>query len=98
MRTRSAPTARPLGRVDDHKLRTRRRLHLRESAQLVENVAVLEVYREAVERWIKLCGFRRGAVRRVDEPDRIPSTVVAQLPLAGYPIRSKDIVELAVAE
>ncbi len=54
--------------------------------------------RDDAERWIKLCGFRRGAVRRVDEPDRIPGTVVAQLPLAGYPIRSKDIVELAVAE
>ena len=54
--------------------------------------------RDDAERWIKLCGFRRGAVRRVDEPDRLPGTVVAQLPLAGYPIRSKDIVELAVAE
>ncbi len=54
--------------------------------------------RDDAERWIKLCGFRRGAVRRVDEPDRPPGTVVAQLPLAGYPIRSKDIVELAVAE
>ena len=54
--------------------------------------------RDDAERWIRLCGFRRGAVRRVDEPDRISGTVVAQLPLAGYPIRSKDIVELAVAE
>lgn len=54
--------------------------------------------RDDVERWIKLCGFRRGPVRRVDEPRRIPGTVVGQLPLAGYPIRSKDIVELAVAE
>ena len=54
--------------------------------------------RDDAERWIKLCGFRRGPVRRVDEPDRPPGTVVAQLPLAGYPIRSRDIVELAVAE
>ena len=54
--------------------------------------------RDDAERWIKLCGFRRGAVRRVDEPGWTPGTVVAQLPLAGYPIRSKDIVELAVAE
>jgi len=54
--------------------------------------------RDDAERWIKLCGFRRGAVRRLHEPDRAPGTVVAQLPLAGYPIRSKDIVELAVAE
>ncbi len=54
--------------------------------------------RDDAERWIQLSGFRRGAVRRVDEPERSPGTVVAQLPLAGYPIRSKDIVELAVAE
>ena len=54
--------------------------------------------RDDAERWIKLCGFRRGAVRRVNDPDLPQGTVVAQLPLAGYPIRSKDIVELAVAE
>ena len=54
--------------------------------------------RDDAERWIRICGFRRGAVQRVDEPERIRGTVVAQLPLAGYPIRSRDIVELAVAE
>jgi beta-lactam-binding protein with PASTA domain len=54
--------------------------------------------RDDAERWIRLCGFRRGAIRRVEGPDRTAGTVVAQLPLAGYPIRSKDIVELAVAE
>lgn len=55
--------------------------------------------RSEAERWISLCGFRRGVVRRVPaggETGR--GTVVAQLPQAGYPIRSRDIVELAIAE
>jgi serine/threonine-protein kinase len=54
--------------------------------------------RSEAERWISLCGFRRGVVRRVPAAGPAPGTVVAQLPQAGYPIRSKDIVELAVAE
>ena len=54
--------------------------------------------RAEAERWISLCGFRRGVVRRVSAAGRASGTVVAQLPQAGYPIRSKDIVELAVAE
>jgi serine/threonine-protein kinase len=54
--------------------------------------------RSDAERWISLCGFRRGIVRRVAAAGLAPGTVVAQLPQAGYPIRSKDIVELAVAE
>jgi serine/threonine-protein kinase len=54
--------------------------------------------RAEAERWISLCGFRRGVVRRVPARGPASGTVVAQLPQAGYPIRSKDIVELAVAE
>ena len=54
--------------------------------------------RADAERWIKLCGFRRGIVRRVRAAGLEPETVVAQLPQAGYPIRTKDIVELAVAD
>ena len=54
--------------------------------------------RTEAERWIELCGFRRGVVRRVRAPGQVAGTVVAQLPQAGYPIRTRDIVELAVAE
>jgi serine/threonine-protein kinase len=54
--------------------------------------------RADAEQWIALCGFRRGVVRRVRAGASAPGTVVAQLPQAGYPIHSKDIVELAVAE
>jgi len=54
--------------------------------------------RREAERWISLSGFRRGVVRRVPAAGLAAGTVVAQLPQAGYPIRSKDIVELAVAE
>ena len=54
--------------------------------------------RRDAERWITLSGFRRGVVRRVSAPGKLPGTVVAQLPLAGYPIRTKDVVELAIAE
>jgi serine/threonine-protein kinase len=50
------------------------------------------------ERWISLCGFRRGVVSRAQTAGATPGIVVAQLPQAGYPIRSKDIVELVVAE
>ncbi len=54
--------------------------------------------RREAERWISLCGFRRGVVRRVAAAGLAPGTVVAQLPQAGYPIRSRDIVELVIAE
>jgi beta-lactam-binding protein with PASTA domain len=54
--------------------------------------------RNEVERWIKKHGFRRGVVRRLADTDQPAGTVVAHLPLAGYPIREKEIVELAVAE
>jgi beta-lactam-binding protein with PASTA domain len=54
--------------------------------------------RQEVESWIARAGFRRGAVRRVAAGARVPGTVVSQSPLAGYPVKSKEIVELAVAE
>jgi serine/threonine-protein kinase len=52
----------------------------------------------SVQRWIDECGFRRGAVRRLPSSGHGSDTVVGQLPLSGYPIRSKGIVELTVAE
>jgi len=54
--------------------------------------------RAQAEQWIDLGGFRRGTVRRVAAARRPPGTVVAQTPLAGYPVRLKDIVDLAIAE
>ncbi len=50
-----------------------------------------------VEEWIARSGFRKGPVRRI-RSSRVPSgTVVGQFPLAGYPIRARDVVELTVA-
>lgn len=53
--------------------------------------------RQSAERWLARAGFRRGAVRQVRMSGRAPGTVVGQLPLAGYPVRSNDVVELTVA-
>ena len=53
--------------------------------------------RTAAERWIRVCGFRRGSVRRVPAVGRASGTVVGQLPLPGYPVRSREIVELSIA-
>jgi len=53
--------------------------------------------RTRVEGRIEQAGFR-VAVRRVRIPGRKAGMIVGQLPLAGYPIRSNDIVELTVAE
>lgn len=52
---------------------------------------------QRVERWIDLAGLRKGAVRRVDAPGRPSGTIVGQLPLAGYPVTSRGVVELTVA-
>jgi eukaryotic-like serine/threonine-protein kinase len=54
--------------------------------------------RQEAEHWIATGGFRRGTVRRVAGGRHPLGTVVAQTPLAGYPIRLKDIVDLAVAD
>jgi serine/threonine-protein kinase len=50
------------------------------------------------QEWITLCGFRNGAVRRVPAEGRRSGTIVGQLPLSGYPVAPRDIVELTVAE
>lgn len=54
--------------------------------------------RQEAERWLDLAGFRRGTVRRVSAAGQLAGSVVGQLPLSGFPIRSRDIVELTVAD
>jgi serine/threonine-protein kinase len=54
--------------------------------------------RKQVEAWIAAGGFRRGEVRRMRAAGRGSGTVISQQPLAGHPIRSRDIVELVIAE
>jgi len=51
-----------------------------------------------VQEWITLCGFRSRAVRRVPAEGKLAGTVVGQLPLSGYPIARRDVVELTVAD
>ena len=50
------------------------------------------------QEWITLCGFRSGAIRRVPSEGKRSGTIVGQLPLSGYPIARRDIVELTVAD
>jgi eukaryotic-like serine/threonine-protein kinase len=50
------------------------------------------------QEWITLCGFRGGAVRRVPSDGRRTGTIVGQLPLSGYPVARRDVVELTVAD
>jgi serine/threonine-protein kinase len=50
------------------------------------------------QEWITLCGFRGGAVRRVPADGRRSGTIVGQLPLSGYPVARRDVVELTVAD
>lgn len=50
------------------------------------------------QEWITLCGFRGGAVRRVPSEGRRSGTIVGQLPLSGYPVARRDVVELTVAD
>ena len=50
------------------------------------------------QEWITLCGFRSGAVRRVPAEGKHSGTIVGQLPLSGYPIARRDVVELTVAD
>jgi serine/threonine-protein kinase len=50
------------------------------------------------QEWITLCGFRSGAVRKVPADGRRSGTVVGQLPLSGYPVARRAVVELTVAE
>jgi serine/threonine-protein kinase len=51
-----------------------------------------------VQEWITLCGFRSRAVRRVPAEGKRPGTIVGQLPLSGYPVARRDVVELTVAQ
>ena len=53
--------------------------------------------RREVERWLRESGFRIGPVRQVSRTGRPAGTVVAQLPPAGYPIRSREVVQVTVA-
>jgi serine/threonine-protein kinase len=53
--------------------------------------------RTAAERWIRENGFRRGSVRKLRSRGHAPGSVVGQLPLPGYPIRSRGVVDLTVA-
>lgn len=50
-----------------------------------------------VEAWLAECGLKRGTVRRVENPDRPPGTVVGQFPAEGYPVSPQDAVDLTVA-
>jgi beta-lactam-binding protein with PASTA domain len=56
-----------------------------------------QTLRDAQE-WITLCGFRSRAVRRVPAEGKRSGTVVGQLPLSGYPVAKRDVVELTVAD
>jgi beta-lactam-binding protein with PASTA domain len=53
--------------------------------------------RRDVERWLTSCGFRLAPVREVSSLDRSPGTVVGQIPLAGSPVRAREVVELSIA-
>jgi serine/threonine-protein kinase len=53
--------------------------------------------RREAERWIATAGFRQGIVRQVRISGRPEGSVVGQLPLAGYAVRTNDVVELTVA-
>ncbi len=50
-----------------------------------------------VEAWISACGFRKGTVRKVEASGGPSGTVVGQLPAEGYPVSSRDAVDLTVA-
>ena len=52
---------------------------------------------QGAEAWIETAGLRKGSIRRLDASGRPRGTVMGQLPLAGYPVRARDIVELTVA-
>jgi serine/threonine-protein kinase len=51
-----------------------------------------------VQQWIDRFGLRRGAVRRIPAPGAPSETVVGQAPLAGYPISSRGVVEITLAQ
>ena len=51
----------------------------------------------AARRWIRSYGFRPGPVREIGGRKSPRGQVVGKLPPAGYPVPSKQIVELSVA-
>ena len=53
--------------------------------------------RTAAERWIRVSGFRVGPVRKIPSMNRVSGTVLGQIPMAGYPVRSREIFEITVA-
>lgn len=53
--------------------------------------------RQVAETWIDRGGFRRSPVRGLLVRGRPSGTVIGQSPLAGYPLRPRDVVELTVA-
>jgi serine/threonine-protein kinase len=53
--------------------------------------------RGEVERWLRLSGFRAGPIRKVSWTGEPSGTVVGQVPRAGYPVRTLDVVQLTVA-
>jgi len=54
--------------------------------------------RGEAETWIQRYGFRKGPVRVASGAGRRSGVVIGQSPLAGYPIGSRAVVELTVAE
>jgi len=53
--------------------------------------------RAEVQRWLQKAGFRLGPVQEVSYPGSSPGTVLGQIPPAGHPVRSHDVVHLRVA-
>ena len=51
-----------------------------------------------VQEWMDRFGLRRGPVRRIPAPGATAETVVGQSPLAGYPISSRGVVEITLAQ
>jgi len=51
----------------------------------------------AAQRWVKSYGFRVGPIREIRGGRERQGQVLGQSPPAGYPVRSRQIVELSVA-
>ena len=51
----------------------------------------------AARKWIGQYGFRVGTVRKIRSHGRRAGEVVGQIPLSGYPVRSREVVDLGVA-
>jgi len=51
----------------------------------------------AARKWIRQYDFRVGTVRKIRSYGRKTGEVVGQSPLSGYPVRSRQVVDLGVA-